>query len=465
MNAHETLTDTAAKSALALGAAPLDEAVARKAILCLKDYLSACLGAVDGSPSMAALRYAAASGGHPEAMVWGAGRLDAQTAALCNGILGHTLIRDDMHVGSGTHPGVVILPAMLALGQRERLSGAQLLRGIVAGYQMMGALGIAVRTGMKNRHFRPLGICGAFGAAAGAIAACQPSAQAAVSALGLAANSGMGLNQWPWSGGEEISFHAGMAARNGLTAFDLARAGLRASTDILEGRDGLFAAHGSGSGANEVFIQNLGLSPHILNVTHKPVPGCNYVQTAVAAAQQLHARLGPAGSAGVRRIAIHTFEAARRYPGCDYAGPFDSVSQSKMSLQYGVAAALLFGAMEEDAYLEFNHAELNRLLSVCEIRTDPALEGHAPRRQPARVEIDRDGGQTLAVALEDVPWLSPSEVQARFERDARRHYGNAVAQRIDAALEDLMPMKDTSALFDLLERPRPHLAPTEGARP
>ncbi len=45
---------------------------------------------------------------------------------------------------------------------------------------------------------------------------------ATVDALGFAGNLGAGLNAWPWSGGTEIYFHAGNAARGEALVDDLA---------------------------------------------------------------------------------------------------------------------------------------------------------------------------------------------------------------------------------------------------
>ncbi len=367
-------------------------------------------------------------------------------------MLGHSLIRDDMHVASGTHPGVVIIPAMLALAEREKLSGKALVSGIVAGYQVMGALGTAVRTGLSNRHFRPLGISGAYGAAAGAVAALPMNEDMAVNALALAANFSCGLNQWPWSGGDGIFVHPGMAARNAVTAVDLARAGITASELILEGADGLFAAYGSGDDAARIFRERLGGPPEMLSVTHKPFAGCNYVQTPVAAALEIRRIIGTAKVKDIERIVISTFAAARSYPGCDNAGPFSSVQQTKMSLQYGVAAGLRFGALDESSYTHFADDEMNRLLSICEIRLEPRYEGCAPRTQPVRLEVQMQAGESVRHELDDVPWLGAQAVKTRFEREAITRLPTANVQEISGLLSNLWHVPDPSALFTVLGR-------------
>lgn len=398
---------------------------------------------------MAVRKYVAELPAKPEALQWGLDySVAAADAAFGNAVTAHGLIRDDMHIGSGGHIGVLVIPAMLALAQRERLPGIALSRGIVAGYHMAANLGLAIRTGAKTHHFRPSGMIGAFGATAGAIAAMRPDEDAAASALGFAANFAAGLNEWPWSGGQEIYVHAGIAARNGLTAFDLSRTGLKASEQTLEGRDGMFAAFGAGPDANALFTQGLSNRSAILDVRHKPFAGCNYIQTPIGAALALRRRTG-LQARDIDAIAVSTFSVAREYPGCDCAGPFESVQQSKMSIQYGVSAALLYGNVDEAAYSNFRDPGLTELLGRCSTVTDPDMEGAFPLTQPARVEVRLKNGAIISEALEDVPWLSDAEVEARFRKAA----GSLGIMGVDQVVEmahSLCDLPDCRILADLI---------------
>ena len=74
-------------------------------------------------------------------------RSSCGSRAFGNAALGHSLIYDDMHVMSGSHIGVMVIPAALALAQRDGWSGPALLRGLVGGYEMATHLGVAVRVG------------------------------------------------------------------------------------------------------------------------------------------------------------------------------------------------------------------------------------------------------------------------------------------------------------------------------
>ena len=78
----------------------------------------------------------------------------------------------------------------------------------------MGAkLGRALVTPGFARLFRPTGFTGPLAGAAAGSRLLGLSEAACASALALAANTVSGLNQWPHSGGAEMFFHPGFAAR------------------------------------------------------------------------------------------------------------------------------------------------------------------------------------------------------------------------------------------------------------
>ncbi|MDJ0396577.1 MmgE/PrpD family protein [Rhodococcus sp. G-MC3] len=444
-----TLTRRAARRLHEIAGLDFPDQVRTKAAVCLLDYLGACIGGLSSPWAPAILQYSGNGGGASQSHQWGSDhRIRADDAAFANSVLGHSLIRDDMHVSSGSHLGVLIIPAALALVERDGLSGRALLRALVGGYEMSVRLGVAVRQGQSNQHFRPSGIHGAFGAASAAIAATGIEEDIAVHALGFAANAAAGVNEWPWAGGQEVYTHTGTAARGGLVAFDLACAGMRSSESVLEGRDGVFAAYGAGSAGAEHFERSLYDPLGILEVRHKPFAGCNLIQAPIAAA--LAARAGVADRvADIESITIKTFAQAQAYPGCDNTGPFSQVQQSKMSLQFGVASAVLYGRVDEDTYIQYTDFSLMGLIDRCRIEIDPSFgPSLAQGQQPARVEIQMTDGAVHSARVDDVPWLDDDAVVTRFRATASPllHPG-AVDTIIDVAYR-LWETDDCTPLFE-----------------
>jgi 2-methylcitrate dehydratase PrpD len=255
----------------------------------------------------------------------------------------------------------VVFPTLLELTHAKKVSGRDFILAAVCGYETGAAIGRALMDRETVRRVRPTGITGPLGAAMAGARLLGLSEDAATSALGLAANSTAGLNEWPSSGADEMFFHAGFAARNAVTSVELAQLGAFASETALDGEAGLFAALGRRDRAEQVRL--FGGEPEILSVYHKPAPACNYAQTACQVARALVAEDGVAAGA-IEAIAVRASAAALGYPGCNATGPFERVLQAKMSIQYCVAATLVTGKIEESNYRLLKNAEVLRLIGI-----------------------------------------------------------------------------------------------------
>ena len=428
----------------------VEDAVRRKASLCIFDHLACCLEVQTLPWARAVTRLATRSSTTPEAIVWGSAvRAAAGEAAFANGTISHGLIQDDMHVPSGGHLGVVILPAMLALAQRNSLSGRALLAGIVAGYDAMGRVGKGLRAGVSTRHFRPSGLSGAYGVAVGAAAALDLNEEVTVNALGFAGNFACGLNEWPWSGGQEIFVHAGVAARNGLLAIDLALEGLVSSEAIVDGRDGMFAAYGSGFAAAAAALPGANGRTAILDVEHKAFPGCSLIQSPIGAALALRGG-NEVDPDQISSVVIRTHKAAQRYPGCDNVGPFTRVVQAKMSLQFGVAAALLYGQFDESTCARFGDPDIASLVGRCRIETVSEFDAAYPARQPAEIQATLTDGRVVSGSVSDVPWLSAEAVRRRFANVALHLIDREAEEELARMIDQLWEMPSLSPFFEAL---------------
>ena len=92
------------------------------------DFLSNCVGALNTSAGRNIARFAGRPGGRADGILFGTiDDIGAAEAAFGNAALGHLLIRDDIDTPSGSHFGVVVIPALIAFAQREQFSGKQLL--------------------------------------------------------------------------------------------------------------------------------------------------------------------------------------------------------------------------------------------------------------------------------------------------------------------------------------------------
>ena len=408
---------------------PLPAPVLDKAHLCLADMIGISALAADSPSSRQAVSLAQ--------------RASAAEVAFASATIAHGLVQEDMHAASVSHIGVVVWPTLLALSEIHIASGREMLSAAVAGYQVMARLGAALITKEVARIFRPTGLVGALGGAAAGAKFLRLSEDETVSALSLAANTAGGLNEWPRVGGDEMFFHAGFAARNAVTAVLLARAGARAAESALDGPAGLFAAFG---GAPRERLE-LGGDWEILAVYHKPVPACNFAQTPAQAAL----RLSPILLDDVEEVVVKSFPEAIAYPGCDCIGPYASLLQAKMSIQYVTAAALVHGRVDDEVLHDFGaESRAARLARRVRLESDAQFARAFPQRQGAEVVVLLKSGRRLAARREALEPLSADGVRSRTRAALAQRFGAERAARIERELEALDGSPDAGELARLL---------------
>lgn len=434
----ETLARQLAAPAAGLEYEQLSADVVEQAKLCVLDLLASAFAARElpwAREAVAAAR--AGSGGAGTASI--VGTADTATpadAAFANAVLGHGLVRDDMHLGSVSHLGTVLVPALLALAPASRASGKDFVAALAAGYEIGGKVGRMILDVDVARIFRPTGIAGPLAAAAAGARLLGASEEQTAAALGLAANTVAGYNEWAATGGSEMFFHVGFAARNAVTAVHLALAGAHASPTALDGEAGLLAAFGKPR--RPAVPPPFADRPEILAVFFKPVPACNFAQAAAQTAHAIAAAHGPLGE-GVQRITVRVPYAAAHYPGCDCAGPFERILQAKMSIQYNVAAALARGDFAERNYEPSRNPDVLRLAALTRLEVDDALTRAYPAKQGAEVIVSLGGGRVLAHRAEAIVPAGAADVRARFDAAAAAALGAeraAALRRFVEAIEN-----------------------------
>ena len=406
----------------------LSPAALGKVKIALLDFLSCVNESQDLPASRQAVEVAARAGGGP-----------AETA-FANAVLGHGLVREDMHTGSVSHLGIVIFPTLLALSQSRKIAGLDFIRGAVCGYEIGATIGRALMDQETVRIFRPTGITGPLGAAVAGSVMLGLTEDAGVSALGFAANATVGLNEWPASGADDMFFHAGFAARNAVTAVELAELGGFASETALDGPGGLFAAmrRTHRIPAATPFAGDL----EIFSVYHKPAPACNYAQTACQAALAIGI-----DSREITAVQVMCSAAALNYPGCNAPGPFQRILQAKMSIHFCVAATLARRSITESNYRRLDDPEITRLIRVTKLEEDPEFTRAYPGVQGSEVIVTLRNGQVLRKKMSDLVPATPDQIRARFRASA-----GAAAQQIETMVDTLERLEDVGLLASVLGR-------------
>lgn len=193
-------------------------------------------------------RYICAMGGRGEAAVTYHGdRLSVPYAAYANSTFAYSC--ELQHHGSfgSAHPGVIIIPAIQALGEKLGSSGRDLITAMVAGYEVQGRLGQALFEATFKRHFHPQGLLGVFSAAAATGRLIGLNEQQQAHAFAIAGSHASSILEYDQSGGEVKRIHGAIAARSGIQSAFLAKEGLTGPLSVFEGRRGIFASFAGGA--------------------------------------------------------------------------------------------------------------------------------------------------------------------------------------------------------------------------
>ncbi len=352
---------------------------ARAALFAL-DTVANALGARNTAPGRMLRDWAGRQGG------------DAGRKAFLLGGLSHILEMDDLHRASVTHPGCVVVPAVLALALRGGHAGHAVLDAVLHGYEAVARIGMAVGPA-HYRIWHSTGTCGPFGAAMAAASLLGLDETQAVHALGNAGTQSSGLWQFLETGAMSKHLHAGRAAEAGLVAAELAALGFTGPPAILEGAKGLFA--GACPDADPAAVTRDPQAPWQLHATSiKPWPCCRHTHPVIDAALELHGQLG---GAAPQAIEVATYRAAIEV--CDRPAP-DSDYAAKFSLQHCVAGALMDGRIGFDSFDAAARARLAPIWRQVTLRAEEPFVSAYPAAWGARIAVRLADGRTL-VATRD----------------------------------------------------------------
>jgi 2-methylcitrate dehydratase PrpD len=267
-------------------------------------------------------------------------------------------------------------------------------------------------------------------------------------AISLASNTAGGLNAWAQAGTEDLVFHSGYAARNGVLASMLAQRGVVGPEYIFEGKAGLLEAFDARDGA-AALVAHLGERYEILSIVHKPAPACIFAQGPSQVAQALVAteRFDPAS---IESVDVHVSRPAALYPGCDNQGPMERKAAAQMSIQFCVASILATGAIRDANWANYRDGVTNALAARCRVIADEALTEMFPAKNGTRIAVRLRDGRAVTSGQDDFRSMTDAEIIDRFLHYADDALGRANAEAIVELILRLETVNDLGPLFQLL---------------
>lgn len=342
------------------------------------------------------LDFAAMQGGPEDTTLWASGgrKISAMNAALAMGTAIHAFDFDD-HSRAKIHPGAAVLPAVLALGEREKISEEVLLAALAAGYETMNRVSYAANpNASRMRGWHLTGTCGTFAAAAAAAVILGLDASTTASALGLAGTQSSGLWAFNADGAMSKRLHPGKAAQSGIMAAQLAAMGFEGPRYILESEDGGFLAASSDDVRIEEIGRGLGEVWHTTNTCFKPYSCCGSNHAAIDATLVL-ARKHGIRTNDVQKIVVGVSRVVERQTGFPYRKT--TVLNAQMSIRYNIAVALADGTalVQQFTPERLDDPALDLLIAKINVEIDPDMDAVYPARYAGIVTIHTKDGRVV----------------------------------------------------------------------
>ena len=430
---------------------PLPGPVLEKTKHHVLDTVAAMLSGSRLPPGKKAISFARTLGGVKEACVVGSRIVTAAgNAALANGMLAHADETDDSHAPSLTHPGCGIVPAALAMAERERRNGAVFLRAVALGYDVGCRLTQSLNAyqfredGHSTHSFGPM-----FGAAAAAGALAGLKESRIPHLLSYTAQQASGISCWMRDEEhiEKAFDFGGMPARNGVAAATMVAHGFTGVDDVFTGERSFFVAYGRAPDP-AALVRGLGEAYEIMNTNIKRWPVGSPIQAPLDCLSFL-IKENSLKADDVEKAVVRVAHQG--------ANTTDNRAMPDICMQHLCAVMLLDGTVSFKSAHDEKRMHDRRILDVrkkIELQGDDALTKAMPSRQGI-VELELRDGRKLRHHSRAVRGTAENPM-TRAEVDAKGYdlmapvVGKSRARRLCDALWNLERIKDVRQLRSLL---------------
>ena len=415
----------------------------------LIDSLGCALGAYGSEPAVIARRVAPTWSGAPAARILGEGRpTTPEAAAFANSVMIRFLDANDTYISRGSGHPSDMLGAILAAAEVAGASGTDFLLATVLGYEVFGAL--ADQVSLRDRGWDQ-GVFVAPASAAGAGRLLGLSTSKMADAIAIAVTANVATRQ---TRAGELSMWKGCAtaaaAKAGLFAAQLAKAGMTGPTAALEGRHGLCEQV---TGAFELRALGGGRSFAIERTNFKFFAAEYHAQAPLAAALALRDKVR---AEEIEALEVQIYAMAHSEIGSEPA-KWDPQTRETAdhSLPYMLAVALVDGritpaSFEPKRYLD---PALRPLMNRIRVTESPELTRRFPRELPSQIDVTTRSGRRYTERAEypkghaENP-MTDADVERKFRDLSEDVLGRA---RAAGALEALWRLDEVTRMGAVVE--------------
>jgi 2-methylcitrate dehydratase PrpD len=358
-------------------------------------------------------------------------------AIFASAMTAHGAEINDFCPSAFVQPGPSIVSAALCTAAVDHASGSDVLRAVIAGYELAcrlpKALGIdrGRSLGISSHGYGPV-----LGTATCVASLRKFSEEQANHMLSYCAQQVSGSMQWllDVEHVEKSFVFAGMPARNGVHAALLAGAGFTGVLDSFDVRGGWFTSRqfrAEGSDYNpEYLTEDLGERFEMPLVAYKRFPVGGPTQPVVQAMLELAARVD---RDQVARVVIEM-------PGAVDA--FANAEMPALNLPYLCSIILIDGKLDfemaDSMERKTSDPEVHALMPLVQVSHDPEQEA-VPRKESARVTISLRDGRQESTFVEHVLGYPPNPMSHED-----------VEQKAMELMERVLGASRTRSLIDLI---------------
>ncbi|MGB8758572.1 MAG: MmgE/PrpD family protein [Pseudolabrys sp.] len=395
-------------------------------------------------------RFAKSLATSTESAVIGGDNLSLAGATLLNGYLITAVTMCDIHRSTLTHVTPEVVPPALLIGERDNVSGRDLLVALAAGFEVTTRVGVGSDyPAVRKRGYHGPGVFGPFGAAAavGRLRGLSPEAMAR--AFGLAGSQAGGtFAAW---GTPTVKFHQCRGALSGLMAALLAEQNFLATREFLTAKDGgLFNTFSTGGHPEQVTAE-LGKRWEFEQIALRLWPSASSIQGMnTALFDALDER--PFKLKDVKRAHIRLAPTVFNLHGklSKYKAKFDAL----ISAHYTAAVIIEDHALTLEQFTPVRYDDpvlRNAAASLIDLQPDESLSD-----VQTVVEIELNDGTKIVRRCNSPRGsadnrLTRAQIESKMRTYAQKRIGKAVIERIIASI---WALEDVGSVRDLLQTMR-----------
>lgn len=392
----------------------------------------------------------AEEGGRADSTAWAyGGRLPAASAAFINGMSSSALDYDSIGVGASVHKYISVLPAALAVAEREHASGEDFLTALAAGTDITYRL--AAASDVPNRGFHYAAVFGVLGAAAAAARLLKLDALETRHAIGIAFIQACGTQQANIDPSLTKRMLSAFSARAGVYAAQLAQRGITAPAQPIEGKFGLYRLYQNGD--PDKLLDALGTRFESASSSIKMYPSCGCNHTTIAGMLDLIHRHDLKAD-DVESVDVTVTPYIERIVGGPYDPSGDAQVAAQFSIRYTIACLLVrrklgLAEIQADAARD---PEINRHVGKVNVLIDQTKNGF---RGPVALRIKTRMHGEISTRVEHVPGspqtpVSDAEIQRKFDECFRcgvRPLNDGQLALLTSHVRDVERIADMSTFF------------------